>query len=148
MFYSEMKATLAAFEAKDEEPLKQQNAMLQQQTIQLQEDVREMQIKMKKMREVGITKRLIMHVTEPISKQFIRQQDNMVKSMKSGKTDGNYDEAVASLKAELAIRDEENERLTVCIYFTHPLYDIFIDMNTLRNNYVKLDCKQEENNNL
>lgn len=54
MLSSEMKATLAAFEAKDDEPLKQQNAMLQQQTIQLQEDVREMQIKMKKMREVGI----------------------------------------------------------------------------------------------
>lgn len=65
MLYSEMKATLAAFEAKDEEPLKQQNAMLQQQTIQLQEDVREMQIKMKKMREVGITNDLTIHMTEP-----------------------------------------------------------------------------------
>lgn len=42
----------------------------------------------------------------------------MVKSMKSGNTDGNYDEAVASLKAELAIRDEENERLTVRIHIT------------------------------
>lgn len=141
-----MKATLAAFEAKDEEPLKQQNAMLQQQTIQLQEDVREMQIKMKKMREVGITNDLTIHMTEPFLLQFIRQQDNMVKSMQSGKTDGNYDEAVASLKAELAIRNEENERLQVCIFLciTFRLLTWF----TIRNNYVKLDYKQGENNSL
>ena len=38
-FNSEMKASLAAYEAKDDEYFKQQNAHLQQQTIQLQEQL-------------------------------------------------------------------------------------------------------------
>lgn len=49
---SEMKASLAAFEAKDDEPFKQHNAHLQQQTIQLQEQLHEINVKLKKTREV------------------------------------------------------------------------------------------------
>ncbi|KAI8377720.1 uncharacterized protein BYT42DRAFT_496697, partial [Radiomyces spectabilis] len=90
---SEMKASLAAFEAKDDEPLKQQNAHLQQQAIQQQEQIRELQVKLKK------------------AKEFIKQQDKMLKETKMGDDAGNYDEAVASLKAELLLRDEENEKL-------------------------------------
>jgi hypothetical protein len=48
-----MKASLAVFEAKDDEPLKQQTAQLQQQTIQQQEQLRELQLKLKKTREVS-----------------------------------------------------------------------------------------------
>ncbi|KAI8147127.1 hypothetical protein BJV82DRAFT_377349 [Fennellomyces sp. T-0311] len=92
---SEMKAALAAFEAKDDEPLKQQNAHLQQQTIQLQEQLRDTTIKLKKARE------------------FIKQQDKMFKESKitEGPTSGNYDEAVTSLQAQLMMRDEEIEKL-------------------------------------
>lgn len=50
-----MKASLAAFEAKDDEPLKQQNAHLQQQVIELQEQSRELQNKLKKAKEVCYT---------------------------------------------------------------------------------------------
>ncbi|KAI7872978.1 hypothetical protein BDF14DRAFT_1716129, partial [Spinellus fusiger] len=90
---SEMKASLAALGAKDDEPLKQQNAQLQQQIIQVQEQLHEIQIKLRK------------------AKEFIKQQDKMLKETKLGEGIGNYDEAVASLKAELALRDEENEKL-------------------------------------
>jgi protein HOOK3 len=51
---SEMKASLAALGAKDDEPLKQLNAQLQQQTIQLQEDLHEQKTKLRKAREVII----------------------------------------------------------------------------------------------
>lgn len=71
----------------------------------------------------------------------------MVKSMKSGNTDGNYDEAVASLKAELAIRDEENERLTVRTSLWIIAFRV-LTSSLFRNNYVRRDYKQEENNSL
>ncbi|KAI9491199.1 hypothetical protein BDB00DRAFT_511514 [Zychaea mexicana] len=91
---SEMKASLAAFEAKDDEPIKQENARLQQQAIHYQEQIRELKIKNKK------------------AKDFIMQQDKIIKDGKgSGSGDGNYGEAVASLQAELRLRDEENEKL-------------------------------------
>ncbi|CAO3609837.1 unnamed protein product [Cunninghamella echinulata] len=97
--FSEMKASLAAFEAKDDEPIKQQNAQLQQQAIKQQEQIRELQLKLKKTRE------------------FVMQQDKMLKeSSKHVDHSGNYDEAVTSLKAELTIRDEENERLKKQLY--------------------------------
>lgn len=90
-----MKASLAVFEAKDDEPLKQQNAHLQQQTIQQQEQLHELQVKLKK------------------AKEFIKQQDKLLKDRFAAGNAGNYDEAVSSLKAELALKDEENERLKV-----------------------------------
>lgn len=88
-----MKSSLAAFEAKDDEPVKQQNVQLQQQVIHLQEQNREYFNKMKK------------------AKEFIKQQDKMLKETKLGENTGNYDEAVASLKSELLMKDEENEKL-------------------------------------
>ncbi|KAI8342367.1 hypothetical protein BC941DRAFT_139118 [Chlamydoabsidia padenii] len=91
--YSEMKASLAVFEAQDDEPLKQQNAQLQQRTIKQQEQLRELQLKLKK------------------TKEFVMQQDKMLKEAKLNGTGGNYDEAVSSLKSELLLRDEENDRL-------------------------------------
>ncbi|SAL99981.1 hypothetical protein [Absidia glauca] len=91
--YSEMKASLAVFEAQEDEPLKQQNAQLQQRTIKQQEQLRELQLKLKK------------------TKEFVIQQDKMLKESKLNGTSGNYDEAVSSLKSELALRDEENDRL-------------------------------------
>ncbi|KAI8976066.1 hypothetical protein BDB01DRAFT_844557 [Pilobolus umbonatus] len=90
---SEMKASLAAFEAKDDEPFKQQNAHLQQQAIQLQEQMHEVQIKLKK------------------AKEFIKQQDKMLKESELGKNSENYDEAITSLKTEIALRDDELEKL-------------------------------------
>jgi protein HOOK3 len=50
---SEMKASLAAFEAKDDEPLKQRNAQLQQQLIQLQEELHELKRKHRNAQEVS-----------------------------------------------------------------------------------------------
>jgi hypothetical protein len=47
-----MKASLAVFEAQEDEPLKQQNAQLQQRTIKQQEQLRELQLKLKKTKEV------------------------------------------------------------------------------------------------
>lgn len=41
------------------------------------------------------------------------QQDKMLKETKLHGTSGNFDEAVSSLQTELALRDEENERLKV-----------------------------------
>lgn len=90
---SEMKASLAAFEAKDDEYFKQHNAHLQQQAIQMQEQLHELNVKHKK------------------AKEFIKQQDKMLKESKLGEQNGNYDEAVASLKTEIALRDEENSKL-------------------------------------
>lgn len=52
---SEMKAALAAFEAKGDEPFKQLNAHLQQQLIQLQEQLHLSKAKHKKAREVIIS---------------------------------------------------------------------------------------------
>lgn len=51
---SEMKASLAAFEAKDDQPFKQHNAHLQQQIIQLQEQLHELTVKHRKAKEVNI----------------------------------------------------------------------------------------------
>jgi hypothetical protein len=48
-----MKASLAVFEAQEDEPLKQQNAQLQQRTIKQQEQLRELQLKLKKTKEVS-----------------------------------------------------------------------------------------------
>ncbi|KAI7904541.1 uncharacterized protein BX663DRAFT_530098 [Cokeromyces recurvatus] len=90
---SEMKASLAAFEAKDDEPIKQQNAQLQKQLIQLQEELHEHKIKLKKARE------------------FIVQQDKVLKDTKPTEDATKYDEAIASLKTEVALRDEENDKL-------------------------------------
>ncbi|KAL0072933.1 HOOK protein-domain-containing protein [Phycomyces blakesleeanus] len=90
---SEMKASLAAFGAKDDEPLKQQNAQLQQQATQVQEQLHEIQIKLRK------------------AKEFIKQQDKMLKETKLGENSGDYDEAVASLRTELSLRDEEIDKL-------------------------------------
>ncbi|CAO3632816.1 unnamed protein product [Mucor hiemalis] len=90
---SEMKASLAAFEAKDDEPFKQHNAHLQQQAIQMQEQLHELNVKLKK------------------AKEFIKQQDKMLKESKLGDPAGNYDEAVTSLKTEISLRDEENGKL-------------------------------------
>ncbi|KAG2229530.1 hypothetical protein INT48_006921 [Thamnidium elegans] len=90
---SEMKASLAAFEAKDDEPFKQHNAQLQQQIIQLQEQLHELNVKHRK------------------AKEFIKQQDKMLKESKLGDQPGNFDEAITSLKAEAALRDEEYEKI-------------------------------------
>ncbi|KAI7846927.1 hypothetical protein BDC45DRAFT_46354 [Circinella umbellata] len=92
---SEMKASLAAYEAKDDEPIKQQNAQLQAQTIHLQEQMRELKTKYRK------------------AKDFIMQQDKMIKDSKNGipSGDGNNDEAMAALQTELRLRDEENDKL-------------------------------------
>jgi protein HOOK3 len=49
---SELKASLVAINAKDDEPLKQQNAHMQQQVLQLQEQINELQIKIQKAKEV------------------------------------------------------------------------------------------------
>lgn len=49
---SEMKASLAAYAAQNDDPVKQQNAHLQQQAIQLQEQLHEVQLKLKKAKEV------------------------------------------------------------------------------------------------
>ncbi|KAJ2964295.1 hypothetical protein NQZ79_g853 [Umbelopsis isabellina] len=83
---SELKASLVAINAKDDEPLKQQNAHLQDQ-------VNELQIKIQK------------------AKEFIKQQDKMLKESKIGNSTGNFDEAVMSLKAELQMREDEIEKL-------------------------------------
>ncbi|KAG0945731.1 hypothetical protein G6F57_009197 [Rhizopus arrhizus] len=90
---SEMKASLAAYAAQNDDPIKQQNAHLQQQAIQLQEQLHEVQLKLKK------------------AKEFIKQQDKMLKESKLDENAGNFDEAVASLKSEIALRDEETEKL-------------------------------------
>ncbi|EIE88173.1 hypothetical protein RO3G_12884 [Rhizopus delemar RA 99-880] len=90
---SEMKASLAAYAAQNDDPVKQQNAHLQQQAIQLQEQLHEVQLKLKK------------------AKEFIKQQDKMLKEAKLDENAGNFDEAVASLKSEIALRDEETEKL-------------------------------------
>ncbi|ORX55700.1 hypothetical protein DM01DRAFT_1024989 [Hesseltinella vesiculosa] len=50
--YSEMKASLAVFEAKDDEPVKKMVAQLQQQLVQKQEQFSETQAKLKRAREV------------------------------------------------------------------------------------------------
>ncbi|ORZ22413.1 hypothetical protein BCR42DRAFT_167972 [Absidia repens] len=91
--YSGIKASLAVFETKDDEPLKQQNALLQQQVIQQQEQLRELRLKWKK------------------TKEFVAQQDKLLQEFKQTGATGNYGEAVSSLKSELTLRDEENERL-------------------------------------
>ncbi|KAI9286976.1 hypothetical protein BC943DRAFT_275454 [Umbelopsis sp. AD052] len=90
---SELKASLVAINAKDDEPLKQQNAHLQQQLLQLQEQINELQIKIQK------------------AKEFIKQQDKMLKESRLGHNTGNFDEAVTSLKAELQMREDEIEKL-------------------------------------
>ncbi|KAI8070973.1 hypothetical protein BC940DRAFT_325455 [Gongronella butleri] len=90
--YSEMKASLAVFEAKDDDTVKQHYATLQQQSIQQHEQLQELKLKLNKYRE------------------FIKQQDQMLKSNATNNT-GNYDEAVTSLKSEVSLRDEEIERL-------------------------------------
>ncbi|KAI9262266.1 hypothetical protein BDA99DRAFT_71897 [Phascolomyces articulosus] len=93
---SEMKASLAAFEAKDDEPIKKQNAQLQAQAIHLQEQMRELKTKYRN------------------AKDFIVQQDKMIKDMKSGNlgaVDGDHNEAIAALQTEVRLRDEENEKL-------------------------------------
>ncbi|CAO3677548.1 unnamed protein product [Umbelopsis ramanniana] len=90
---SELKASLVAINAKDDEPLKQQNAHLQQQVLQLQEQINELQIKIQK------------------AKEFIKQQDKMLKESRLGQNTGNFDEAVTSLKAELQMREDEIEKL-------------------------------------
>ncbi|KAG1223124.1 hypothetical protein G6F35_004859 [Rhizopus arrhizus] len=89
----EMKASLAAYAAQNDDPIRQQNAHMQQQTIQLQEQLHEIQLKLKK------------------AKEFIKQQDKMLKEAKLDGSTGNFDEAVASLKSEIALRDEETEKL-------------------------------------
>jgi protein HOOK3 len=48
----EMKASLAAYAAQNDDPIRQQNAHMQQQTIQLQEQLHEIQLKLKKAKEV------------------------------------------------------------------------------------------------
>ncbi|KAI8062795.1 HOOK protein-domain-containing protein [Gilbertella persicaria] len=90
---SEMKASLAAFEAKGDEPFKQQNAHLQQQLIQLQEELHEVKTKLKK------------------AKEFIKQQDKLFKDSKEQALDGNKNEAISSMKTEIAMREEEIEKL-------------------------------------
>jgi protein HOOK3 len=50
---SEMKASLAVFEAMDDEPVKQRNAQLQQQLIQLQEELHELKCKHRNAQEVS-----------------------------------------------------------------------------------------------
>lgn len=56
-----MKASLAVFEAQDDEPLKQQHAQLQQRTIKQQEQRRELELKLKKTKEVYKMDDLIMY---------------------------------------------------------------------------------------
>ncbi|KAG0182588.1 hypothetical protein DFQ29_003368 [Apophysomyces sp. BC1021] len=89
---SDLKASLVAFKAKDDEPLKQHNVYLQQELIKAEEQSRETQLKLKK------------------AKEFIKQQDKMLKETKIDEG-GNYSEAVASLKTELMLREEENDKL-------------------------------------
>ncbi|CAO3594956.1 unnamed protein product [Absidia cylindrospora] len=91
--YSGIKASLAVFETKDDEPLKQQNAVLQQQVIQQEEQLREIKLKWKK------------------TKEFVAQQDKLLQEFKQTGATGNYGEAASSLKSELTLRDDEKERL-------------------------------------
>ncbi|CAO3623301.1 unnamed protein product [Cunninghamella blakesleeana] len=98
---SEMKATLATFEAKDDEPIKQQNALLQQQTMEQQGQIHDLQLKLKR------------------AKNLVMQQDKLVReSSKQQPVDGNgnYDEAVVSLRQQVSMRDEEVERLKKQLY--------------------------------
>ncbi|KAG1469579.1 hypothetical protein G6F56_003177 [Rhizopus delemar] len=90
---SDLKASLAGYASQSDDPVRQQNAHIQQQTIQLQEQLREVQLKLKK------------------AKEFIKQQDKMLKESNLGENGGHFDEAVASLKAEVTLHEEENEKL-------------------------------------
>jgi hypothetical protein len=73
----------------------------------------------------------------------------MLKESKLNGTSGNYDEAVSSLKSELALRDEENDRLKVTweekkedrMKWTHCVI-------AFRNNFTKPDYKPDVNNSL
>ncbi|EPB83281.1 hypothetical protein HMPREF1544_09981 [Mucor circinelloides 1006PhL] len=89
---SDLKESLAAFKAKDDEPFKQKNVELQQQLIKLQEEL------------YSNKKKLIN------SKQFISQQDKLIKELKQQGESGNFDEAVKSLQTEVKMRDEEIEK--------------------------------------
>lgn len=123
-----MKASLAVFEAKDDEPLKQQNAHLQQQTIQQQEQLHELQVKLKK------------------AKEFIKQQDKLMKDRFAADNAGNYDEAVSSLKAELALKDEENERLKVNLSDSLSLFTVLTELVYLQKQIheLRLQSRREQ----
>ncbi|KAF1804766.1 hypothetical protein FB192DRAFT_1420299 [Mucor lusitanicus] len=90
---SDLKESLAAFKAKDDEPFKQKNVELQQQLIKLQEEL------------YSNKKKLIN------SKQFISQQDKLIKELRQQGESGNFDEAVKSLQTEVKMREEEIEKV-------------------------------------
>ncbi|KAI8364260.1 HOOK protein-domain-containing protein, partial [Choanephora cucurbitarum] len=90
---SEMKATLAAFEAKGDEPFKQLNAQMQQQMIQLQEELHVFKARHKK------------------AKELIKRQDKMIKEGLVEANGNNYSEAISSMKTEIVMREEEIEKL-------------------------------------
>ncbi|KAI8979453.1 hypothetical protein BDF20DRAFT_819150, partial [Mycotypha africana] len=99
---SEMKATLAAIEAKEDEPFfKQQYAQLQQQLIKVKEDMTALQGKLRK------------------AQDFIQKQDKLMKENEREKSSSNhYAEAVESLKEEIHLRDEENNKLKKLLHET------------------------------
>ncbi|CAO3592643.1 unnamed protein product [Absidia cylindrospora] len=92
-FYSELKSSLAVFEGKDDEPLKQQNAQLQQKVLVQKEQIREAQNKLKK------------------SEEFAFQQDKLLKESRQSDTGGHCNEAVTTLEAKLLTSDEEMDRI-------------------------------------
>ncbi|KAG2190096.1 hypothetical protein INT46_005088 [Mucor plumbeus] len=89
---SDLKESLAAFKAKDDEPFKQKNAEMQQQLIKLQEDLHSVNNKLKQ------------------SKEFIKKQNALLSDIKRDAETGNFDEAVNSLKTEVEMRNEEIEK--------------------------------------
>ncbi|KAI8636086.1 hypothetical protein BD408DRAFT_109551 [Parasitella parasitica] len=89
---SNLKESLAAFKANDDEPFKQINIELQKQLIKLQEDLYSVSSKLKQ------------------SKEFIRHQNGLLAEFKRDAATGNFDEAVNSLKAEVEMRNQEIEK--------------------------------------
>ncbi|KAI8372964.1 HOOK protein-domain-containing protein, partial [Radiomyces spectabilis] len=92
-FNSEMRASLAAMNAKDDMALRQQNTQLQQTTKELEQHMEELNIKLRK------------------AKEFIKQQDRMLKDIKFGQHSTSHKMSAASLQAAIKQREEENDRL-------------------------------------
>ncbi|RCH77927.1 hypothetical protein CU098_003469, partial [Rhizopus stolonifer] len=90
---NEMKASLATYAGQSDNQATQQSAYLQQNAIQLQEQLHEVQLKLKK------------------AKEFIKQQDKMLKESSLGEGPGDSNETIVALKSEIVLREEENEKL-------------------------------------
>ncbi|CAO3700605.1 unnamed protein product [Rhizopus stolonifer] len=90
---NEMKASLATYAGQSDNPVTQQSAYSPQNAIQLQGQLHEVQLKLKK------------------AKEFIKQQDKMLKESNLGESPGDSNETIVTLKSEVVLREEENEKL-------------------------------------